>query len=225
MTMKRLLLIAGVGAVLAAGAAHASLFTNPSILDDRVEFNPAEVLSFNGALGGQFQSPAGQTVRLGLEPVGTMAELNPAIRNYGDNGFWSLGLTFVALVDATTGTMSFDFAGQTVDAVGGFVNYFRGVGELSPSLTISAYGVGGNLLESRTLSFSFGAGPDDFNLGVFAGIRRDVPEIARFTVSGDSAGVDFLGFTTPVPEPSTYAMLLAGLGLLGFAARRARSAA
>lgn len=27
-------------------------------------------------------------------------------------------------------------------------------------------------------------------------------------------------FTTPVPEPETYAMLIAGLGLLGFAARR-----
>jgi hypothetical protein len=26
--------------------------------------------------------------------------------------------------------------------------------------------------------------------------------------------------TTPVPEPETYSMMLAGLGLLGFAARR-----
>lgn len=29
-----------------------------------------------------------------------------------------------------------------------------------------------------------------------------------------------LSVTTPIPEPETYAMLLAGLGLLGFAARR-----
>jgi hypothetical protein len=29
-----------------------------------------------------------------------------------------------------------------------------------------------------------------------------------------------LGYVAPVPEPETYAMLLAGLGLLGFAARR-----
>lgn len=29
----------------------------------------------------------------------------------------------------------------------------------------------------------------------------------------------------PVPEPETYAMLLSGLGLLGFAARRKRRAA
>ena len=32
--------------------------------------------------------------------------------------------------------------------------------------------------------------------------------------------MDNYSFTTPVPEPETYAMLLAGLGLLGFAARR-----
>ncbi|MFL9710390.1 PEP-CTERM sorting domain-containing protein [Methylobacillus sp. Pita1] len=29
--------------------------------------------------------------------------------------------------------------------------------------------------------------------------------------------------TAPVPEPSTYAMLLAGVGLLGFAARRKKA--
>jgi hypothetical protein len=28
------------------------------------------------------------------------------------------------------------------------------------------------------------------------------------------------GFMTPVPEPETYAMLLAGLGVVGFTARR-----
>lgn len=33
------------------------------------------------------------------------------------------------------------------------------------------------------------------------------------------------GFTTPVPEPETYAMLLAGLGVVGFMARRRQRAA
>nr|WP_315253189.1 PEP-CTERM sorting domain-containing protein [uncultured Duganella sp.] len=37
--------------------------------------------------------------------------------------------------------------------------------------------------------------------------------------------LDDLRLTSAVPEPETYAMLLAGLGLLGFAARRKRSAA
>lgn len=34
------------------------------------------------------------------------------------------------------------------------------------------------------------------------------------------AGAQDVGVFTPVPEPETYAMMLAGLGLLGFAARR-----
>jgi hypothetical protein len=47
--------------------------------------------------------------------------------------------------------------------------------------------------------------------------------------SGSSASIykDFVGITavtTPVPEADTYAMLLAGLGLVGFMARRARMA-
>jgi hypothetical protein len=49
-----------------------------------------------------------------------------------------------------------------------------------------------------------------------------------FVVTGDPTGpqsdvfFDYLSVTTTaaVPEPETYAMLLAGLGLLGFAARR-----
>jgi carbonic anhydrase len=35
---------------------------------------------------------------------------------------------------------------------------------------------------------------------------------------------DVPGFVTNVPEPQTYAMLLAGLGLLGFMSRRSRQA-
>ena len=42
---------------------------------------------------------------------------------------------------------------------------------------------------------------------------------------GESGGGDawYVPTTSPVPEPQTYAMLLAGLGMLGFAARRRKS--
>jgi hypothetical protein len=42
----------------------------------------------------------------------------------------------------------------------------------------------------------------------------------------DGSQFSFAQFTaTPVPEPETYAMMVAGLGLLGFAARRRKQAA
>ena len=50
----------------------------------------------------------------------------------------------------------------------------------------------------------------------------------KFTAIGtdDSLGtsLDNVSLTTAVPEPETYAMLLAGLGLVGFAARRRKAA-
>lgn len=50
-------------------------------------------------------------------------------------------------------------------------------------------------------------------------------DVNFFECCGGESGVNLLlapgtAFTTAVPEPETYAMLLAGLGLLGFAARR-----
>ena len=43
--------------------------------------------------------------------------------------------------------------------------------------------------------------------------------VSNFTDTSTS-GFDYYQQTAPIPEPETYAMLLAGLGLLGFAARR-----
>lgn len=44
-----------------------------------------------------------------------------------------------------------------------------------------------------------------------------------FRISGTTVGADYSLNLAPVPEPETYAMLLAGLGLMGFIARRRKS--
>jgi len=44
-------------------------------------------------------------------------------------------------------------------------------------------------------------------------------------VQSDVTLVAFRDITTPVPEPETYAMLVAGLGVMGFVARRRKTVA
>ena len=45
-------------------------------------------------------------------------------------------------------------------------------------------------------------------------------DIRSISFKGNGVVVDNLTVAMPVPEPETYAMLLAGLGLIGMAARR-----
>ena len=58
----------------------------------------------------------------------------------------------------------------------------------------------GNLMQSVTINSVYG----------IAGVGGGLDQLKQTEISG----------ITPVPEPETYAMLLAGLGLVGFAARR-----
>ncbi len=64
-----------------------------------------------------------------------------------------------------------------------------------------------------TLSFTGGQVPGSYTLTV-AGYKINT------ALSGSYAGSLAI---SPVPEPETYAMLLAGLGLIGFSARRRKS--
>jgi hypothetical protein len=80
-------------------------------------------------------------------------------------------------------------------------------------LTFTVTGLGG-ATSADTLGYfatlSSGGGTPEY----FAVHLSDFGTTDPFTTSAYFAG------TTPVPEPETYAMLLAGLGLVGFAARR-----
>ncbi len=85
-----------------------------------------------------------------------------------------------------------------------------------------------------TLSIA-GGGDYSFSLLLFGGNKAQLiyasplassPGCAFLPVDGASCGVsakDAIGvFTAAVPEPQTYALMLAGLGALGFVARRRR---
>lgn len=50
-------------------------------------------------------------------------------------------------------------------------------------------------------------------------LMQAIPKITSFNMTGTSRS-NYRAYAAPVPEPETYAMLIAGLGLVGFMARR-----
>ena len=192
------------------------------------------VINFDAPAGSGLTSPVNVGFGTGYSVLfstsggpGSVGEAPSGAWVLGDNGDWAGGKTFAGVdggvaQNGSVASMSFDFSGLTVQAVGGFMNFDPGFtfgGGFPLPLYIAAYDANGALLDSYELPLFT---PNGFNAGQFYGIALNAPVIAKFVIEGPYAVVDDLTFTTPVPEPSTYAMLLAGLGLLGLAARRAR---
>jgi hypothetical protein len=142
---------------------------------------------------------------LGTAPQGTWS--------LGMNGDWAGTKTFAgvdggASPDGVSASMMFEFKGSPVMAVGGVLNYVPDL--LHPAgspypLYLAAYGVSGNLLEAHELPLFT---PGAFNAGVFYGIERDLPEIARLEIAGPFAVVDDL--VVVVPEPGVGVLLAVG---------------
>lgn len=112
---------------------------------------------------------------------------------------------------------SFDFAGLE-----------NGLGLGSVTLLSANTGVGhyvGISLNATGLSALNAAAGGQFNFGgsittSYANPQDTFDQIAIFGW-GDGTPVAYLDYNTaPIPEPETYAMMLAGLGMLGFMARR-----
>lgn len=209
---------------VAAPAARADLVTAISGLTvgfDDLIVSPAEP---NGPV--EVGGPVGFSI-LASSRGGGLSLGEPILGSWGlgSNGEWSLGKTFAGVdggVDPVAGAASlvFDF-GAPVFAAGGFLNYdpdFLGPQGVPEVLSIAAYDSGGAELESWFLPIWT---PGGLNEGAFYGIALNEPLIARFVVFGPYAVIDDLT-VAPVPEPSTYALLLFGLVALGLVAAHRR---
>lgn len=211
-------------AALAAPAAQAALVTelNGTVIGfDDLVVSPAEPygpVEVGGGTGySVLASAAGGNLALGEAPFGAWG--------LGSNGMWSLGKTFAGVdggVDPLIGAASLTFEFATpVMAVGAFLNYDPdfltfGIPEI---ISIAVYDKDGVELEPMSFLPIY-TGEDSLNDGAFYGIALSQPVISKFVVYGPYAVVDDLTFA--VPEPSTYALLLGGLALLGVVASRRR---
>jgi hypothetical protein len=75
------------------------------------------------------------------------------------------------------------------------------------------FGTSVALTDNMIFTFAFSGGTTDFSLPHL--------KVHFLNAAGEKQG-DLLSLSVPVPEPETYALMLAGLGLVGFMARRRR---
>lgn len=127
--------------------------------------------------------------------------------DYGSIGDW-VGYSAYANPTGFSSDADFDFKGL----------YLASAWTAAEQVTIGGYN-NGSLLYSTTVTAT--NAQDDLPQ-LFAVNWKGVDEI-RFSGYSSHIVVDNLQLKiTPVPEPETYAMLMAGLGVMGFVARRRR---
>jgi hypothetical protein len=140
------------------------------------------------------------------------------------------------LAAATNGTLFLTLAGHAIDAAG---NTFAGTGNNIGGVNAAGNGAGladvtGGLaaafFDTNSVASSFG-GMADVQLGSsFSNVFLPHPDecAGAGATTGPSCltgSADFRGVINPIPEPSTYALMLAGLGVIGFVASRRRQQA
>jgi hypothetical protein len=174
-------------------------------------------VSYDGSadvLSGNALSGASQTMTRTIDEVGltSAADLrivfNAQEPGNGDN---SILLTNLSLsIFSPTGDLLFN-SGSLTDAPINFANTFTGTGNSGFVFALDAE----QAAEAQAAGFSGDYGNN--RIGLFASLSNATGGPETFFVGNASGSV-----TPPIPEPETYALMLAGLGVVGFVARRRR---
>ena len=186
---------------------HAALTSNVN------EIANPQIIDFEDFDGLITSGP--EPVAPGVDFTGTQdSVLGAFIADLGSNGLWGAGNHFAA-TDGV-GTLHFTFVNGLTSAGGALLNSHNG----SP-ISVSVFGDNLQILESHIVDID--TPEDSLNAGIFFGITRPTADIRSIAFAGPGLVADDFTFATPVPEPGTYVMLLAGLCLIVVTARRRRN--
>jgi hypothetical protein len=218
MNVKKMVIAAAIGSAVVAAPAQAALSSDVGAIASphTVTFDDFDALVGVGPT--QVGTSVGQDV---VFTASLPSTLGAFIADLGTNGLWGAGKVFAATgSDEATGfgLLHYTFTDKVTSRAGATLNSFDG----SPILLI-AYGADTTILEAHIVGVATPAG---FNEGSFFGIVRPGADIRAIAFGGTGLVMDDLTFTTPVPEPGTWAMMVAGLGLVATIGwRRSRQSA
>ena len=167
-------------------------------------------LSAAGLSGGSVATLSGGTVLNADQPFADI----PAGVIFGGN--------FLSAGPSTGTTATLNFTGTGV----GYISFLWGSPDLYNVLTVTSTGGITQNFSAAGLGFAVTNGDQSFSQYVqFTGIGASKITSLSFTnvPSLDAFETANYSVTTPVPEPETYALLLAGLGVVGFMARRRKA--
>jgi len=135
----------------------------------------------------------------------------------------------------SSGNATFGFVGNTPTVTPGGATQTLATGSLINGNVVTTPANGGSAFvpsAAATVTFDVAAGKDSFYLPnpfynmAFTAFTNAVSTVEPFGEGGVGSGFRInngggnLNFAAPIPEPQTYALMLAGLGVVGFVARR-----